>query len=88
MAKLVTSTQAWFTVDMLNGMEWQQTVSINTASGKYRVEITWALDRYRIKVWRRVQEPEKLWAVGHPWYARTAVETANQLLRYYEQNGY
>ena|ERR1017187_8358642 len=84
----VTSTQAWFTRDMLNGMEWQQKVSINTATGKYRVEITWALDCYRVSVYRRVQEPEKLFTVRHPWYARTAVKTANALLRYYDQNGY
>jgi len=73
---------------MLDGVEWQQKVPIQTASGKYRVEITWALDRYRVSVYRRVQEPERLVRVHHPLFARTAVSTANQLLKYYEQNGY
>jgi hypothetical protein len=82
------STQAWFTEDMLDGMHWQQQVSINTATGKYRVEITWALDCYRVSVIRRVQEPEKLREVRHPHFARTAVKTANALLKHYEQNGY
>jgi hypothetical protein len=77
-----------FEQHMLNGLEWQQVAAIKTPSGKYRVEITWALDRYRVSVIRRVQEPEKLVRVHHPLYARTAVETANKLLRYYEQNGY
>ena len=73
---------------MLNGLEWQQKVAIITATGKYRVEITWALDRYRVSVYRRVQEPEKLVEVRHPLYARTALVTANRMLRYYEKNGY
>ena len=77
-----------FELHMLTGLEWQQTVAIKTATGKYRVEITWALDRYRVSVYRRVQEPEKLVRVHHPLYARTAVATANKLLKYYEQNGY
>ena len=73
---------------MLNGLEWQQKAAIITATGKYRVEITWALDRYRVSVYRRVQEPEKLVEVRHPLYARTALATANRMLRYYEKNGY
>jgi hypothetical protein len=83
----VTSTQAWFTRDMFP-LDWQEFINIRTASGKYRVEITWALDRYRVSVYRRVQEPEKLVRVHHPHFAHTAVKTANALLRYYEQNGY
>jgi hypothetical protein len=74
-----------FETFMLQGIEWQQKVAIKTESGKYRVEITWALDRYRVSVWRRVQEPEKLVEVRHPLFARTAVETANRLLRRYNK---
>ena len=77
-----------FTADMLDGLEWQEKRSLRTARGKYRVEITWALDRYCVSVYRRVQEPEKLVRVHHPLFARTAVKTANSLLKYYEQNGY
>lgn len=82
-----------FTVDMLDGLEWQEKRSLRTASGKYHVEITWALDRYRVSVWRRVQEPKRLtvWKlvrVHHPLYAGTAVKTANKLLRWYERNGF
>ena len=78
-------TSRQFEAYMLNGLEWQQKVSINTASGKYRVEITWALDRYRVNVWRRVQERPKLIEVRHPLYARTALTTANSLLRRYAE---
>jgi hypothetical protein len=70
---------------MLIGLEWQQRVPIQTSNGHYRVEITWALDRYRVTVWRRVQEPEKLIEVRHPLYARTALITANSLLRRYAE---
>lgn len=77
-----------FTVEILDGMEWQEKRSLRTACGKYRVEITWALDRYKVSVYRRVQEPEKLMRVHRPLYARTAVKTANELLRYFERNGY
>ena len=73
---------------MLNGLEWQQKVAIITATGKYRVEITWALDRYRVSVYRRVQEPEKLVEVRQPLYARTALATANRMLRHYEKKEY
>lgn len=73
---------------MLDGLEWQQKINIRTATGKYRVEVSWVLDRYRINVYRRVQEPEKLVRVHRPLYAGTTVATANKLLRYFEQNGY
>jgi hypothetical protein len=79
---------ARFELFELNGLEWQQAVAEITDSGKYRVEITWALDRYRVSVYRRVQEPEKLIEVRHPLYARTAISTANFLLKHYERNGY
>ena len=68
---------------MLQGLEWQQIAALTTPSGKYRVEVTWALDRYRVSVWRRVQEPEKFVEVHHPIFGRTAVETANKMLRKY-----
>ena len=74
-----------FELYLLDGLEWQQTVAVRTDSGKYRVEITWALDRYRVSVYRRVQEPEKLVEVRHPLYARTAIETANKLVREYNR---
>ena len=77
-----------FNPQMIADLEWQKKVSVNTASGKYRVEITWALDRYRVSVYRRVQEPEKLYAVRRPLYIRTTVKTANALLRHYEQHGH
>lgn len=73
---------------MVDGIEWQERVSIRTASGQYRVTLTWALDRYRVSVYRRVQEPEKLIEVRHPRLQRRAVETANRLLKYYEQRGF
>ena len=78
-----------FDANMLEGLEWQQTVAIITASGKYRVEITWALDRYRVSAFFRPElpsEPEKLVENRFPLYARTAVATANRMLRNYERN--
>ena len=84
-------TSRQFEAYMLDGLEWQQKVSINTASGKYRVEITWALDRYRVNVWRRGSfcvyacRYTKLIEVRHPLYARTALTTANSLLRRYAE---
>ena len=77
-----------FETFMLGGLEWQQVVAVTTPNGKYRVEITWALDRYRVSVYRRVQEPEKLVRMHHPKFAHTAVATANRLLKYYGQNGF
>jgi hypothetical protein len=76
---------ARFELFELNGLEWQQVVAEITDSGRYRVEITWALDRYRVSVYRRVQEPEKLMEVRQPLYARTAISTANKLLRQYNE---
>ena len=81
---MVTCTyQNRFDVDMVYTLSWQDVARIHCASGHYRVEITWALDRYRISVYRRVQEPEKLVRVHHAWHARTAVSTANRMLRLY-----
>jgi hypothetical protein len=72
-----------FTIGDVLTLSWQDVSAVKTDNGKYRVEITWALDRYRISVWRRVQEPEKLVRVHYAWYTRTAVRTANRLLRKY-----
>ena len=72
-----------FTADMVYTLSWRDVKSVQSASGHYRVEITWALDRYRVSVYRRVQEPEKLVRVHHAWHARTAVSTANRMLRLY-----
>ena len=72
-----------FTADMVYTLSWRDVKSVQSASGNYRVEITWALDRYRISAYRRVQEPEKLVRVHHAWHARTAVSTANRMLRHY-----
>jgi len=69
---------------MVYKMSWQEVKAIQTVNGHYRVEITWALDRYRISAYRRVQEPEKLIRVRHAWYARTAAKTANKMLRQLE----
>jgi len=74
-----------FTESMVYTLSWQEVKQVTTESGQYRVEITWSLDRYRISVWRRVQEPERLIEVRHAWYARTAVKTANRLLRKYTE---
>ncbi len=72
-----------FTFAMLVGMEWQQVASQKTANGEYRVDVRWALDRYRIQVWRRVQEPEMFVDQHDAYYLRTAVKTANKMLRKY-----
>ena len=74
-----------FTKEMLSGLEWMQVVSRNTAGGIYRVDVRWVLDRYRIQVWRRVQEPEKFVDQHDAYYLRTAVKTANALLRAFEK---
>jgi hypothetical protein len=74
-----------FTEAMITNLEWQQIVPMNTASGHYRVEITWSLDRYSIRVWRRIQEPEKFIRMHHAFYMRTAVKTANRMLRHYSK---
>lgn len=70
-----------FTVEQIAGLEWQQIVPQQTPKNEYRVEITWALDKYRITVIKisldcRMQ-------VKHARHARTAVATANRFLRAY-----
>jgi hypothetical protein len=77
-----------FNEQMIAGFEWRQIVPIQTKDGHFRVEITWALDRFRISVWRRVQEPEKFVAVHHSFSTRNAVKTANKLIRYYTKHSY
>jgi hypothetical protein len=74
-----------FETYMLDGLEWQQKIAANTDCGTYRVEVTWALYRWRVSVYRRVQEPEKLIRVHHPHFGRTAVALANKLLRVYNR---
>ena len=82
--------QEQFTAEMLPALEWewQHKVSLRTTSGKYRVEITWSLDKYSVYVWRRVQEPEKVVRYHYAFTMRNAVKTANKMLRWYERNGH
>ena len=68
-----------FKPEMLDGMEWQQVVSQSTPAGTYRVEVTWALDHYRITVIRDERVIKRVKA----WYIRTAVSKANRLLKQY-----
>ena len=77
-----------FTEPMVYTLSWQGVRQVTTESGQYRVEITWscATKRYQIRVWRRVQEPERLIEVRYAWHARTAVKTANRLLRKYSED--
>lgn len=72
-----------FTVEQIANLEWQQVVPQQTKSNKYRVEITWALDRYRISV-RRIADGLLIRRVA-AWYPRTAIQKANAFLRKYEQ---
>jgi hypothetical protein len=72
-----------FRPEHLDGIEWQQIVSATTPRGVYRVEVTWALDHYRVTV-IRVESLSHL--LSHKaWYIRTAVDRANRLLRHYTQ---
>ena len=68
-----------FNSEMLDGLEWQQVVSQGTPAGTYRVEITWALDHYRITVVREDRVVRRVKA----WYVRTAVAKANRWLKKY-----
>ena len=74
-----------FTPFALEGIEWQQLVVITTGStsqpGRYRVEISWQLDKYRIDV-IHVLSGHTIHRV-HAFWIRTAVETANRNLRRY-----
>jgi hypothetical protein len=74
-------TRAVFTVEMLAGLEWQQVVPMQTPQHLYRVEITWALDRYRITVIDLASGHTKRRVSS--WYARTAVARANKFLRHF-----
>jgi hypothetical protein len=67
-----------FTEEQINGLEWQQIVPQQTKDNKYRVEITWALDRYRVSV-RRIAG-DVLIRSKAAFYRRTAVATANKFL--------
>jgi hypothetical protein len=70
-----------FTVEHISGLEWQQVVPMQTPQHLYRVEITWALDRYRITV-IDLASCHVLRCVT-AWYARTAVDRANKYLRHF-----
>ena len=72
-----------FTIGQVLTLSWQDITAVNSTAGHYRVEVTWALDHYRVRVWRRIQEPEKLVRVHSAFFARTAVKTANRMLRHY-----
>jgi hypothetical protein len=74
-----------FNESMISVLDWQQVVPLQTANRHYRIEITWALDCYQIRVWRRIQEPEKLIRVHRAFYIHTAVKTANRMLRKYSR---
>ena len=74
-------TRAQFTVEQIAGLEWQQVVPMQTPQHLYRVEITWALDRYRITV-IDLASCHVLRCVT-AWYARTAVDRANKYLRHF-----
>jgi hypothetical protein len=76
-----------FTVPMIDGLDWGHAVPLCTDNGHYRVTIEWSLDRYTVRVYRRVQEPEWFCEVHEAFYLRTAVTTANRMLRLYRERG-
>jgi len=80
MAKFSDAFQAY----MLDGLEWQQIVAHNTASGHHRIEIRWSLDHYSVRVYRRV-EPESLVEHHKAYWRHTAVGTANRMMRKYQE---
>jgi hypothetical protein len=73
--------RAQFTVEQIAGLEWQQVVPMQTPQHLYRVEITWALDRFRITV-VDLASCHVIRCVSS-WYARTAVARANKYLRHF-----
>ena len=81
MAKFISVFQTY----MLDGLEWQQTVAHNTASGHHRIEIRWSLDHYSVRVYRRVQEPEWFRESHKAYWRHTAVATANRMMRKYQE---
>lgn len=72
-----------FTTEQIAGLEWQQIVPQQTRGNKYRIEITWALDRFRVSV-RRIAD-NLLIRRKAAFYQRTAVATANRFLREFER---
>jgi hypothetical protein len=72
-----------FTLDQVLTLSWRDVQSVHNANGTHRVEVIWSLDHYRIRVYRRVQEPELFIRQHSAKYARTAVSTANRMLRRY-----
>jgi len=71
-----------FTPAMIEGLEWQQIVPVLTRAKRYRVEITWALDRFRISVRTNTGI---LLRSKFAWCGRTACATANKFIRQYEK---
>jgi hypothetical protein len=63
----------------IEGLEWGTIVDRSTPALMYRVEITWALDRYRIEVYRLDCRMQSTTA----WYIRTAIKSANKFLNQY-----
>jgi hypothetical protein len=74
-----------FELYMLNGLEWQQIAAMPTPNGAYRVEITWALDHYRITVIETKREVVVRRVKA--FYAHTAIERANKFLRQFKSRG-
>lgn len=72
-----------FTTENLVGLEWQQIVRRETPRNLYRVEVTWALDKYRVTVF--LIKFDCRMQVKHARFARTAVTTANKFLRAYSK---
>jgi hypothetical protein len=74
-----------FTLDQVLTLSWREVQSVHNENGTHRVEVIWSLDHYRIRVYRRVQEPELFIRQHTAKYARTACTTANRMLRRYKE---
>ncbi len=83
MTQIFSNTIPQFTEAMITGLEWQQVVPLQTRNNHYRIEITWALDRYRISV--RNLLTGVLVHRKAAFYRHTAVATANKFIQQYER---
>ena len=73
-----------FTPEQLDGIKWQQIVAHMTPRKQYTVEVTWALDHYRVTLKSNlVNRDIKRYKAR---FLRTAVSTANRLLRQHAQH--
>ena len=72
-----------FTSEQLTGLSWQQIVKHTTPRKQTNVEVTWALDHFRITVTSNVTKFRKSYKAH---FVRTAVATANRLLRSYARH--